>query len=156
MIIIFFVNIKLLTITYIHTRIHSYIHTYIHNSDRMSELKRQKEKLEEKIMEQFKRYDPTRRKSRSFGSSLYRRAKGIINKRVSHPLLSPGVCQRNYHRICSVHLVHLSVYYASSLCVLYVGLGSAALNSNVQIEPELKLALFEPELNLTFKKNNGP
>ena len=59
------------------------VNKIINYRDRMSEMKRQKEKLEEKIMDQFKRYDPIKRKGRGFGSSLYRRAKGIMTKRVN-------------------------------------------------------------------------
>lgn len=48
--------------------------------EKLSDLRRQKEKLEEKIMDQYKRYDPVKKKNRSFGANLVRKARGFISR----------------------------------------------------------------------------
>lgn len=61
------------------------------NLERVAELNRQKERLEEKIMDQYRRYDPIKKKNKSFWANLMKRTKQAPNSdasRVSAPLVT--------------------------------------------------------------------
>ncbi|ELU01156.1 hypothetical protein CAPTEDRAFT_219709 [Capitella teleta] len=49
------------------------------NMERVADLSRQKERLEEKIMEQYRRYDPIKKKNKSFGANFVKRARQMLS-----------------------------------------------------------------------------